>query len=299
LAITAITVALLVVSVGDAFSQAWVREKGGYFFSLSASYLETGNEFNFTGEELPIFAEDLSRSNTSYRDIAFRSYLEYGVFTYLTVVWELEYKIVTAEETITPIFGAMPLDFVRTNHGLSDTRLSLRLPLIQHPFAVAIQAGAKIPLGYEQFPENGGPPLGTGEVDGEVQINYGLSFYPVPAYLTAGIGYRVRGGILNDEYFYNAEIGYAIHRVAAKIRFDALQNTGTVPDLIGGTVETPIPGGVLSQVIVGDQEAYRVNPRVSVGIRKGISAYVEAFHVVAGKNFVAGTSYSAGIVLAR
>lgn len=299
--ISALTIAILSFSLSSAAAQAWLQPAGSYYFKFSSSYLSTEEEFNFKGDRQPIFAEDLSRMDTSFRDISFTAYLEYGLSPNLTIVGSVPFKILTAKETRSPSPAFPLLRNERTNGGLGDVFAGARVPVLRRPFALSVQAGVKIPLGYEKEPDNEGPPLGSGEVDAEVQLLYGQSLYPIPAYLSAGVGYRVRGGELHDEILYSAEGGYTFGALSLKLRFDGLQSTEDPPDIGGATLTTPLPGGggAVNNVIVGDQDVFKLTPGVTYAFDENFSVSGELFHTLAGKDTVAGTAVSIGLVFSR
>lgn len=284
---------------GQARAQAWGQRPGGLYVKTSASFLHTEDEFDFRGARQDIFAEDLTRSDTSFHQVSITQYLEYGLSSRFTLVASVAFKIAATRETLVPIVGAKSLRITRRNTDLADGALFLRTSLLTRPVAVAIQGGVKFPLGYEQSPVNDGPPVGTDEVDGEINVTIGRSLYPLPAYVSGGAGYRLRGGDLHDEVLYDAEAGYNAGRLFLKIRFDALKNTHAPPDIAGATIVTPFPGGVLNQVIVGDQDIYKLSSETNVTLGGPWSLSAEVFHMLSGKDTVAGTAYSLAVVYAR
>lgn len=293
IAVLMAVVVSLSAAVTEAWAQAWVRPKDGYYFKVAGSYLYTKEEYNYRGDRQEIFAGDPTRSNTAFRDVSLSAYLEYGVADRLTLVATLPFKILTSKATTT--FPGEPVrDESLTNGGLADLLLSIRTPLHQGGLAASLQGGVKLPLGYEQDPDNNGPPLGTGELDAEMHLLLGQSLYPIPAYVGAGAGYRVRGGPLHDEILYSAEAGYTAGRFFLKLRFDGLQNVEEPPDLSGGGMV-----GTANGVIVGDQDIFKLSPTIEYRFDDRSAITAEAFHTVAGKNTVAGTTFSLGLVYTR
>ncbi|UCG53039.1 MAG: hypothetical protein JSW58_05650 [Candidatus Latescibacterota bacterium] len=290
----------VVASARDISAQAWVMPQGEYFFKLSGSYLSSTKEFNSEGERLEIYKEDASRIDASFRDITFTAYLEYGLTDDFTLVADIPFKILTSEETELAGPGTAR-KITRTNGGLGDLRVLVRAPILRRPFALSAQGGASVPMGYEQIPDNQGPPLGTGEIDGEFHLHAGLSLHPIPAYLSGGAGYRLRGGELHDEILFNVEGGYTLGSLFVKFRFEGIKNTHNPPDVFGGTVVTPIPGGggAINNVIVGDQDIYKFLPTLSFSLTDRLAVTGELFHTFDGKNTVAGTAYAVGLIFTR
>ncbi len=293
---------LLFISVSihsNALAGAWTQKKGGYYFKISSNYFFTKNEFNHNGNRVRIFDERISFENASFRDFNVTTYLEYGLTDRLTLVGGLPFKILTSEwdKFLTgDIFaGSESLNTV----GFADLAVSGRYAILAEPVVVSLQGGFKFPLGYEKKPDNDGAPLGTGDVDVEGHLLFGASLYPLPIYLTTGIGYRHRGGPLHDEIVYSAEVGYNLDKFLFKVNIDGIQNTTTPPDLAGMPVVTPLPGGggVLPSVIVGDQHITKISPSIIYSLRKGLAIQGEILHVLAGTNTTSGTMFSLGFVI--
>lgn len=288
----ALAASLLTAATG-AFGQAWVASEGGYYFKLSGSFLYTEEEFDFKGNRQEIFADDPTRSNSSFRDMSLTAYLEYGLSDAFTLVATLPFKVLTSKAT-TSIPGEPVRSESLTNGGLADLVVSIRAPLRQSGFAASLQGGVKLPLGYEQDPDNDGPPLGSGEIDAEIHLLLGQSLYPAPMYLGASAGYRVRGGALHDEILYSAEVGYTAGDFFMKLRFDGLQNVEDPPDLSGAGMMPPAT--TTNNVIVGDQDIFKISPTLQYRLNAQTAVAAEAFHTFAGKNTVAGTTFSLGLV---
>jgi len=279
---------------------AWVQKKGGYYLKISGNYLRTTQEFNHRGDKLNILEERLIFEDTSFRDINFNIYYEYGLTDYLTIVGNLPYKVLTtSQRELSNYFGSQ--NKTVTSSGFSDLNLSGRLALIQAPFAISFQGGVKIPLGYEAAPSNDGPRLGTAQMDIEGYLLIGRSLYPLPMYASAAIGYRKRGGRFNDEILFNAETGYTTGDFFFKLYFELLKSTVTPPDIYGQTIITPLPGGggVLPDIIVGDQDISKISPSISYSINEGMAVQGEIIHILSGKNTISGTTFSLGLVFTR
>lgn len=270
------------VFVQEANAQAWGQPPGGYFLKFSGNYLFTREEYSITGDKQPIAADDLRISDAWFRDVSFYGYVEYGLHKRVTVVSSLPMKLLTSEFTQDP-GGGLPTRRVRvSNNGAGDWWTWLRTPVVTRPIAIAFQSGVKIPL-YSQPSEEGFlsvPPLGTGSVDAEVGVYFGLSLYPLSGYTSGGAAYRVRGGDVHDEIPFNIEAGYTFGPAFAKIRFDGVYNTE----------------GVGGSVIAGDEDYLKLSPTVAYSFTDRFVMAFEAFHVIRGKNTIAGTAYSLGLV---
>jgi hypothetical protein len=287
-AVLGISVACLPV---DALAGAWLQKRDSYYFKVSASYLSSTKELNFDGDEVDILSGDTLLTDTSYRDAGVSLYLEYGVTDHLTFVGTLPFKVLRSRRTEVLSVAGIERPVEAVNGGLSDLSLGLRYPLRTGPLPVSVQGAVKLPLGYDNRPENGGPPLGSGRVDLEGLLLVGLSLYPFPGYMTGGAGYRVKTGNLDDEVIFSVEAGASWRRFMGRVGLDGLYSTSNPPNLAasGG-------GPVSSAVAVTNQDILKLTPGLSFSFSEEVSFVAEAFHILSGKNTVTGTTYSLGVV---
>lgn len=276
----------------DALAGAWLRADDSYYFKLSASRLYTESEYDYTGDKVDILSGENLLVDASYRDVSVSAYLEYGLADRLTLIASLPFKVLRARRT--ELADTAP-DIRRrvdaTNGGFSDATVALKTSLLVDPFPVAVQGGLRFPLGYDSSPDNGGPPLGSGHVDVEGHLLAGMSLYPVPAYAAGSIGYRIRTGDLADEILFNVEAGARMRRLGLKIGLDGLYSTTPPPDLAAAGAD-----GGSAAVVVTNQDVLKLTPALAWLASDEISFVVEAFSVIDGRNTVAGTTISAGVV---
>lgn len=281
----------LVAAAGNAEAGAWLRPAGSYYFKLSASRLYTEQEYDYAGNKVDILAGQETLINTSYRDASVSAYLEYGLSDRVTLLATLPFKVLTARRTELTEVPDIRRDVDATNGGLSDALVAMKIPLLTTPFPIAVQGGVKLPLGYDDTPYNGGPPLGSSRIDVEAHLLAGVSFYPVPAWAGASVGYRVRGGDLDDQWLFGAEAGATWWRLQLKAGIDGLYSTSDPPDLAAVS-----RGGASPATIVTNQDVLEVTPAISYLVNDEISFVLETFTVVDGRNTVTGTTWSAGVV---
>ncbi len=284
-----------------AFSGAWVQRKHDLYLKFSGNYFFAKKEFNHEGRRLNIFQERIIYENTSFRDMNVTAYLEYGFSERLTLIMNLPIKTLTSKRTEIIGGGIVARHVTIHTQGLADLSISVRYALLNGPFVLSYQTGIKLPLGYEERPADDGPPLGTSKIDFEGHLLIGKSLFSLPAYLTASVGFRRRGGILHDQILFTAEGGYFFGPALAKVTFDALKSTIAPPDIVGQPVTTPLPGGggAFPNVIQGDQDIFKISPSLIVNLTKGVAVQGEILHVYAGKNTVSGTIYSFGVIFTK
>ncbi len=299
--LTSLSCALCVtMSAGPAVGGAWTQREGGYYLKIDGSFLTTGKELDFRGNRLDIFQERISFDDATFSDGGVSGYGEYGVTRKLTILGRLPFRRLSSERKV--LGGAYFDEKIEREitSGFGDLDIGARYGLGFSPLTVSVQGGMKFPLGYDATPDDGGPPLGTGEVDSDIRILAGRGFSSWPVYLSGGIGYRLRGGSYHDEWLYEGEIGLSSGRWLVKIGLAGVENREAPQDLVGAPITTPLPGGGGSFVVLtGDQNYTKLNPSVSYAIGPGRWFTVELFDVVAGKNTIDGTTVSAGFVFAR
>ncbi|NKB71674.1 MAG: hypothetical protein GKR89_31755 [Candidatus Latescibacteria bacterium] len=99
--------------------------------------------------------------------------------------------------------------------GFSDIRLFAKARFLQKPVIFTFKGGVKMPTG-EFRNEDGLIPVGEGQWDYDLVAQVGRSFWPLPLYANAELGYRVRtkndeiDRDPGDEWFLHAEVGYQL-----------------------------------------------------------------------------------------
>ena len=278
--------ALVLVAAGRAHAGPWVQSRAGYFAKFSASYLYTTSEFDSHGDEVPILTSNPLVRSAAYREVDLSTYVEYGLLDRITVVGSLPFKIATSRRTEISTDATVIREIDVTNAGLSDLFLGARTALHRGPFPAAVEAGVKIPLGYERVPENGGPALGTGDPDGWVALLAG--FGAASVYTSARVGYRVRGGDLDDEIGFGVDLGARRGRAFGQVVVEGSYTTGDIETL-----------DVSSTTVVPNQDVLKLV--VTAGARTGehASVFAELYHMLDGRNTATGTTVAVGLVFAR
>ncbi len=292
-----IFIVMFVFIISDIHAGAWTQKVGGYYIKFESSYLKAAEEFDYNGDKLNILEEQFIYKNASFRDISLRVYGEYGLFDNLTLVGKIPFKIYTTQYFLDDVYSQG--EVARSTTGLGDLTAALKYGLLNQPIALAVQGGLKFPMGYEKHPDNEGPRLGTGEIDAEAILLLGSSLYPLPMYVGAGIGYNARGGVLHDEIVYHLETGYTLNDWFFKIYFNGIQNTEDPPDLYGGEIQLPLPGGggVKTDYMFGDIDINQISFTVSHKLKEGMSLEATIYSILSGKNTISGQTFSLGLAI--
>lgn len=119
-----------------------------------------------------------------------------------------------------------------------------------------------------------------------MRLLVGKSLYPFPGYLTSAVGYRKRGGAFSDEFFYGFEAGVTYKRLLVKGVVEGMHTMGDC-----GTMGQ---GG-----LVGDQDILKLAPGLIWSLSKNLEIGVDLFHIAAGCNTAAGTTYAVGLAFKR
>ena len=287
---------IILIFSSNLLASAWTQKKNGYYLRIYSTYLFAKEEFNYQGDTQELFEDQLAFRDSYFKDIGFIIYSEYGLTDWFTFVGELPFKSLTTKRTVDSFYGG---DELATTSGFADLGLFGKLAIIDNPVALAVRAGTRIPLGYSKEPSNNGPRLGTAEMSYEGHLHLGTSFYPLPMYLAGSVGYRHRSGELNDEVILTGEIGYTLGPIFLKTYVEALRNVVTPPDIYGQPIITPLPGGggVLPDIIIGDQHLTKIIPSITVNFSETVGIQFEVIEPITGRNALNGTTYSLGFIL--
>ncbi len=172
--------ALATAQTGSA--QAWTRPAGHAYVKLSRGVSNADYRFEVDGSRVRY---DGNAPEASFSDNSHYAYVEYGLSSRLTGVAMLPLKRLSVNRPTGDL----------TRSGLGSVQLGVRYALQQalglsdERHRLAINATVSLPAGYER---NAAPALGSGQTDVDVLGAYGFSFYPVPVYAQAAIGYRFR-----------------------------------------------------------------------------------------------------------
>ena len=272
---------------------AWLPAPGEYYSEISADrFLAT--TFHDDGG-------DRERLGYAFEHRTLASYNELGWKKWASVVINLPFESVTARDLLSD----------RSETGLSDLTLGLRVKLMDGPVALAVQGDWTAPLGYEHDSLGVGAWLGTGrqDVSGEVQLG-------TPRRYTRGAGPWLGAGQQN--FAGQLLLGAPL----AKVGFLELaggyhyQLETPVTDVIArGTVglwlgpSLLVSGhyaGSIAQVGVQessapdstfDVQAHSVGPEVRYRLDDHLDLFVGSWHTLAGKNVVHQDRYYVGVAM--
>lgn len=282
------TLLLLVPSLLHA--QAWTRDSGQVYLKLAYGSSTASEQYTFDGS-VKEYADNVEEN--AFFDRSIYLYGEAGLTPDLTLVASLPYKRVIIRDAAfryrTYAFGDLGLGVRHTLNDLFGFRGTAN--------SAAVNLGATIPLGYTR---NYAPSAGAGQINLELGLSAGRSFYPFPGYVQGGVGYRHRSSLFltssatdcaegvdrncfadtkpsfGDELYSSLESGVTI---AERLFLQGiLASTWSLkgPET-GFTVTNPVPTR---------QRFVKVGFGSAVMLPAGITTNVQGFYTIAGQNSV-------------
>ncbi len=273
------------------FGQAWPQAKGTAYVKLSYGSSTASQQYTFDGRQKE-YADNVS--DNAFFDRSIYSYAELGLTDNITLIGGLPYKRVVVRDAAfryrTYGFGSATLGArigLKPYVGLDDAPLD----------ALAANVVLSLPTGYTR---NYTPSAGAGQVDADLYLSYGRSFYPLPAYAQAGIGYRYHSTIyalstavpcqegvskdcvadrqpaLGDEATFGLEAGYTFKSVV----FANLMLRG------GWAFEKPTEGFSVANPIPTRQRYIKAGATLAVTPLENFSVNCQAFITPYGLNTV-------------
>ena len=262
-----------------AFAGAWTQNKGGYYFKVGASYLNSTIDIDADGKQI-------QKANMGeLRDLNYSAYLEYGLLDRLTLVSSVPYKRLQDTRTLRDLDLVITGTALERRWGFGDMEMRLRWLLANQPVVASIAIGGKIPLWYDEDP-NTRVPLSSKKMDADIRLLLGQSLYPAPIYVTGEIGYRVRGGDVSNEGFYALEVGITVDRFLFKGYLSGIRTFGTCNPV--GEVE-----------LIGDQSVLKLSPGVIYRLTDWLELSADMIRIAAGCNTTAGNTFLFGIAFKR
>lgn len=176
---------LTIVSVPSILhAGGWPQEKGKAYIQLTYGSSSSNTVYKFDGEtKYPTDNGGYTVRDFPLADRGLFLYLEYGLTEDLTLIADAAFKRSIIH---TPIER-------RETEGLADVGLSARYRLLKaDPHVLSARLSLTMPTGYSRDLT---PPLGNGIPTLSLGVEYGISLYPIPAYATASLGYRLRPSI--------------------------------------------------------------------------------------------------------
>jgi hypothetical protein len=261
---------LLAASSTSSFAGAWTAKQHAYYEKLAFNYYYSHESFNATGSRVS------AANNEKFTDYNISNYFEYGLLDNLTLINSLAYKWLENDNNTTNSKG----------YGLGDVDLGVRYKLLDSDRLgiISSQLLVKIPGPYGK---NDSLPLGNGQFDTEIRLQYGRSLYQwLPGYANVEIGYRLRTEDPSDEIRYLVEFGVDVTKqIYTRAKLDGILSidNGKKLDTSGNPTAT-------NNFDLGKLD-------LTVGYKAAPNWGVEASYVpsIYGQNTAAGATYTLAI----
>jgi hypothetical protein len=284
---------------------AWCMKKGSVYSKISYNTYFTDYTFDEHGS---------SRRNpngSTFRDINYSFYAEYGLFENISITASLPYKQLKSHVRIVNDEKLKKTTY--KYHGPGDLELGSKYGLFENPFVLSVQFLSKFAWFYDGHEE---VLPGNNQNDYEVKFLLGKSLWPLPGYCGLELGYRWRTGDPSDEYRYLLEVGSNItERLSCRIKLDGIKSVknGRLPPELKPSVNAYIDqetGQVVKRnVDTSDTASVFANPSLGLEydlakleftlacqITKRWSGEVTYTNYPYGENIADGDQYSFAVI---
>jgi len=275
---------LVAVLVQTSAGGSWPRKAGSGYLQLGFSTIGYDKVYDDAAVKVP--------APGTARDNVLQLYAEYGLTSEITLGVAIPFGFISVKDyfaVLPPLSSqavAAPQDI--STSGLGDLTLSAQLSVLRWGGSV-LSAGVLFGLPTGDTTDTDGLWLGDGEFNVAPRLLYGLSLSPLPAYLSADLGYNIRGAGYSDEVFGNLEAGYAFlqNRLWAIVRLSVQKSTRQEPS-------REIPAARLG-LYNNNREFVAITPKLLYKLGGGLGLVVSYATATSGRN-VAGGAVVAGSV---
>ena len=259
-------------------ADGWPQRRGHGYYKLGFYTLRATHYSEPGGNRIAI---------PTVGDYTFSFYGEYGLTDRLTAIAYVPFQRITLNRQVGRETG-----FVFTEGdeitGLADPILGLRFGLLQFGGTV-LSASLKLGLPLGTSDQTNGLNTGDGELNQQLSLEAGHSFYPIPAYAVVKAGFNQRSSGFSDEVDYGVEAGYTVANAWTIIgRVQGLESLKN-GDATGG--QLGFAGNDQRYLLYGAELAYTHNDTYgfSVGVQNATRAH----------NVLSAPTFSIGIFLKR
>jgi hypothetical protein len=267
---------------------AWLRAQGGYYGKVALLWLTAEQEFDLEGNRRGVFSDTLTFSDGQFGMTDIILYGELGITDWLTGVASTNYLVAVREAR----FRHSGRDTTLSSSGLGDVWLGARFQVLDStwPVLATTTLSMKVPTGSPSQ----SIPLGTGVVDYELSVAVARGFTILDAmegYGQLSGGFRLRNAASN-EFNYAVETGINVTKfLMAQLTFDGVISTA---DFTSGAVTHSVV-----RALVNEQSYARWNLAVIYNSSPTLDLLAAYNKHIAGRNSLAGSSFSIGIAWKR
>lgn len=293
----------LIFPATNLYSGAWVHEPGKAYVELGYGFYQANSIFNQAGDKrdlgllrVPAIPSSALAGliDSTYRQHEANLYFELGVVPNLELIGSLPFYRVAQNDTQFGVFETS---------GLGDVVVALKYKAWENRFIVlATSVDVGIPLGdVDAEGDIAGMssqpmPLGDGEWDVALRAYASHGFYPIPAWISADIGYRYRSSAKNTDYGndipWNVDGGYTFE--LGEDWFPTVTPTLAFQGVLATSEGAFALLNVNASGTSPNQETIDISPGFSLDIYNMLAFYARYSYTLAGKNAGAGWSVRTG-----
>jgi len=274
---------LLAALAGTALGGAWPRRAQGGYVQVGFSTIGYDKVYDGSGQKAP------AAGNT--RDNVLQLLAEYGLSDALTVGVVVPFGFISVkgfQDEVPGTSSVFPPPRDISNSGIGDLTASAQLKLL-HRGGSVLSAGVLVGFPTGDTTSAEGLWLGDGEFNVAPRILYGLSLSGLPIYLSAELGYNIRGVGYSDEFFGSLEAGYGLfeRRLYLIVLLSTLQSTNTQPS-------RDIPAARLG-LYNNNREFVAITPKVLYKFGTGLGVVASYATATSGRNVAGGAVLAASL----
>ncbi|ACF12892.1 hypothetical protein Ctha_0421 [Chloroherpeton thalassium ATCC 35110] len=286
-------------------SQVLPYPEGEGYTGFQAAFFSTTTEFAATGDKRDLFSSE-STSGGKFYETTISVQYERGISNFWTLVVWLGYRNFSTKYTDLDVRPTDPARFrsIKTD-AFSELWVSGRIKLWQQQtivgaFSSGLQPGIKLPTGDVTTTI----PTGTGAMDYELLLlpRLDVSAWGSPAALTGLVGYRMRGGGLDDELPYLLEFRVGVSKeLVLRTSVGGISaspdGTNNVVGLSYSDVDYSTGDVDASVSVIGDEAYTQLALGFEFSFSRVVSVSFDYINRVSGKAAMSGETYLLGFAL--
>lgn len=268
---------LIVISLSACYGQsAWNKGQGEGFIKLAETIIVSEQFYDATGNIQTITTTGVYITSL---------YAEYGLSDKITanLYFPFFFRNTLNEQFLTNSGATLPGDEL---NSIGDSFIGISYGLKQKgPFVVNTTLILGLPIGETAGGNTQLLQSGDGEFNQLIKFNAGYSFYPLPVYASASIGFNNRTNDFSDELHLSAEVGYTF------------KETLTVSFKIYNLMSFENGDAATAQngIFANNTEYFAFGPEISYLINDHFGLTANTQGALSGQNILASPSYSFGV----
>jgi len=254
---------------------AWSKKQGQGFIKLAQTSIVSDKFFDAEGNLQSITTTGVYISSL---------YAEYGISDKLTgvVYFPFFFRNTLNEQFLINSGATIAGDDL---NSVGDSFIGASYALKQDgPLVFNVSVILGLPIGETSGGDTQLLQSGDGEFNQLVKFNTGYSFYPLPIYATASIGFNNRTEDFSDEFHLSFEVGYTF-----KERLNIAMKFYNLTSFENGDAATAQNG-----IFANNTEYFAFGPEVSYTFKNNLGFSASAQGAFSGQNILASPSYSFG-----